>query len=160
MKLRPWCPGRYPRGANGLSLTEVAHRLGVRSPSVLTYCASIIAGYHAHVPPVLVEQLGVLRAGPATGPSGLDALTEGLETSTSSQEMVRIQREALTGAVGAGQLCSTAHGDEVVFLASILITGALTRSSANQPELRWGKGWCTPLFPLVTGQLADSYPPE
>jgi len=119
-----------------------------------------MASYHAHVPRVLVKQLGVLRTGPATGPSGLDALTEGLETSTSSQEMVRIQREALTGAVDAGQLCSTAHGDEVVFLASILITGPLTRSSANQPELRWGEGWCTPLIPRVIGTLADSYPPE
>jgi hypothetical protein len=73
--------------------------------------------------------------------------------------MVRIQREALAGAVAAGQLGPGADSDEAVFLVSIFITGALTQAMANEPELPWGEGRFTPLFPLIMAHLADIYPP-
>jgi AcrR family transcriptional regulator len=120
-------------GVNGLSLAEVARRLGVQPPSIYKYFASIMAVYDALFLRGQVEHLEVLRAGMANGESGLDALTKGLEASgrwllenralaqllfwrpvpnftpspeafAPSQEMVRIQREALASAVAAGQL--------------------------------------------------------
>ena len=163
-------------GVNGLSLAEVARRLGVQPPSIYKYFASIMAVYDALFLRGQVEHLEVLRAGMADGGTGLDALTSGLEASgrwllenralaqllfwrpvpnfvpspeafAPSQEMVRIQREALAAAVAAGQLGPAADSDEAVFLVSILITGALTQSMANEPELPWGEGRFTPLFP-------------
>ena len=176
-------------GVNGLSLAEVARRLGVQPPSIYKYFASIMAVYDALFLRGQVEHLEVLRAGMATGGTGLDALTKGLEASgrwllehralaqllfwrpvpnfapspeafAPSQVMVRIQREALAGAVAAGQLGPAADSDEAVFLVSIFITGALTQAMANEPELSWGEGRFTPLFPRLMGHLADIYPPE
>ena len=163
--------------------------MGVQPPSIYKCFASIMAVYDALLLRGQVEHLEVLRAGTATGQSGLDAPTKGLEASgrwllehralaqllfwrsvpnftsspetfAPSQEMVRIQREALAGTVDAGQLGTPAHNDEAVFLVSIFITGALTHAMANQPELPWGEGRFTPLFPRLIGQLSDIYPPE
>jgi len=176
-------------GVNGLSLAEVARRLGVQPPSIYKYFTSIMAVYDALFLRGQIEHLEVLRAGMAEGGTGLDALTNGLEASgrwllehralaqllfwrpvpnfapspeafAPSQEMVRIQREALAAAVAAGQLGPAADSDEGVFLVSIFITGALTQAMANEPELSWGTGRFTPLFPRLMGHLADIYPPE
>jgi len=124
----------------------------------------------------------------ANGQTGIDALTTGLEASgrwllehralaqllfwrpvpnftpspeafAPSQEMVRIQREALADAVAAGQLGAAADSDEAVYLVSIFITGALTQAMANEPHLAWGEGRFTPLFPRLMGHLVDVYPP-
>ena len=175
-------------GVNGLSLAEVARRLGVQPPSIYKYFASIMAVYDALFLRGQVEHLEVLRAGMATGGTGLAALTHGLEASgrwlldhrayaqllfwrpvpnfvpspeafAPSLEMVRIQRQALAAAVAAGQLGPAADSDEAVFLVSIFITGALTQAMANEPELAWGEGRFTPLFPRLMGHLVDIYPP-
>jgi len=175
-------------GVNGLSLAEVARRLGVQPPSIYKYFASIMAVYDALFLRGQVEHLEVLRAGMADGGTGLEALTRGLEASgrwllehralaqllfwrpvpnftpspeafAPSQEMVRIQREALAGAVAAGELGPGADSDEAVYLVSIFITGALTQAMANEPELPWGEGRFTPLFPRLMGQLTVLYPP-
>jgi len=175
-------------GVNGLSLAEVARRLGVQPPSIYKYFPSIMAVYDALFLRGQVEHLAVLVAGMADGEPGLDALTKGLEASgrwllahralaqllfwrpvpnftpssesfAPSVEMVRIQREALADAVAAGQLGPAADSDQAVFLVSILITGTLTQAMANEPDLAWGEGRFTPLFPQLMGRLVDVYPP-
>jgi hypothetical protein len=77
-----------------------------------------------------------------------------------SQEMVRMEREALAAAVADGQLGPAADSDEAVYLVSIFITGVLSQAMANEPDLPWGEGRFMPLFPQIMGHLADFYPPE
>ena len=52
-----------------------------------------------------------------------------------------------------------ADSDEAVYLVSILITGVLSQAMANEPDLAWGKGRFSPLFPKLIGLLPAAYPP-
>src|SRR5438034_8752554 len=69
------------QGVNGLTLAEVARRLGVQTPSMYKYFSSIGAVYDALFQRGMSENLEVLRKGMARGKPGLDALTTGLEAS-------------------------------------------------------------------------------
>ena len=68
-------------GVNGLSLSEVARRLGVQPPSIYKYFPSLLAVYDALFLRGQHEHLEVMRAAMADATPGLDALTEGLEAS-------------------------------------------------------------------------------
>ena len=76
-----------------------------------------------------------------------------------SAEMVALQRAALADAVTAGQLGPGADSDEAVYLVSTMITGMLSQAIANEPDLPWGQGRFTPLFPKLLSLLAAAYPP-
>jgi AcrR family transcriptional regulator len=174
-------------GVNGMSLAEVARRLGVQPPSIYKYFPSLMAIYDAMFQRGQVEHLAVIRQGMVEGEPGLDALTRGLEASgrwllahramaqllfwrpvpsfepsaqslAPSVEMVSIQRAALGDAVAAGQLGKGADSDEGVYLVSILITGVLSQAMANEPDLEWGQGRFTVLFPKLMKVLTAVYP--
>ena len=176
-------------GVNGLSLSEVARRLGVQPPSIYKYFPSLMAIYDELFLRGQTVHLGVMRDAMATAAPGLDALIAGLEASgrwllanravaellfwrpvpkfepspgamAISQEMVEIQRAALVDAVDAGQLGPGAASDEAVFLLSVLIIGVLSQAFANEPELDWGTGRFTPLFPKLVRLLVAVYPPQ
>src|SRR5712692_8962561 len=68
-------------GVNGLSLAEVARRLGVQPPSIYKYFPSLMAVYDAVFRRGQLEHLGVMRQTMAGAKPGLDALTAGLEAS-------------------------------------------------------------------------------
>src|SRR2546423_13252659 len=120
-------------GVNGLTLAEVARRLGVQTPSLYKYFSSIGAVYDALFKRAASENLEVLRNGMAHGEPGLDALTSGLEASgrwvlqnqalaqllfwrpvpnfepsadafAPSEEIANLQHRAIADAVTAGQL--------------------------------------------------------
>jgi AcrR family transcriptional regulator len=175
-------------GVNGLSLSEVARRLGVQPPSIYKYFPSLMAIYDELFLRGQSVHLEVMRNSMATADPGLDALIAGLEASgrwllanravaellfwrpvpkfepspgamAISQEMIDIQRAALVDAVTAGQLGSGADSDEAVFLISILIIGVLSQAFANEPDLEWGTGRFTPLFPRLMRLLVAAYPP-
>jgi len=175
-------------GVNGLSLVEVARRLGVRPPSMYRYFPSLMAIYDALFRRGQLEHLGVLRQAMAGAEPGLDALTAGLEASgrwalanraiaqlmfwrpvpsfepsadafAPSLEMVALQRAAMADAVVAGQLGPEADSDEAVCLVSTLIVGVLSQAMANEPDLRWGQGRFTPTFPRLMKLLVAAYPP-
>jgi hypothetical protein len=76
-----------------------------------------------------------------------------------SAEMAALQRAALADAVTAGQLGPGADSDEAVYLVSTMITGVLSQAIANEPDLPWGQGRFTPLFPKLLSLLAAAYPP-
>jgi len=175
-------------GVNGLSLSEVARRLGVQPPSLYKYFPSLHAVYDAIFERGQRENLEVMRAGMAEGEPGLDALTRGLEASGAwglenqavaqllfwrpvpsfvpspealapSHEMVAIQHQAMNDAVDAGQLGEGARDLEAVYLVSTFVMGVLSQAMANEPELPWGKGRFTPLFSKLMGLLVAAYPP-
>jgi len=176
-------------GVNGLSLSEVARRLGVQPPSLYKYFPSLMAVYDALFDRGQRANLEVLRAGMADARPGLDALTKGLEASgrwslenralaqlmwarpvpsfepspesmAPSQEMVELQRAALAEAVRAGELGPAADSYDAVYVVSMLIAGALSQALANEPDLPWGEGRFTPHFPKLMATLPALYPPR
>lgn len=173
-------------GVNGLTLAEVARRLGVQTPSLYKYFASISAVYDALFKRAASENLEVLRNAMARGEPGLDALTIGLEASGQwvlknqalaqllfwrpvpgfspsreafepSEEIASLQQQAIVDAVAAHQLGAAAL-DDAGLMVSILIKGVLTQAMANEPHLPWGEGRFTPIFPRLMKLLPGAYP--
>jgi hypothetical protein len=72
--------------------------------------------------------------------------------------MVELQRSALADAVAAGELGAGALTEEAVLLIGTFITGVLSQALANEPDLPWGEGRFTPLFPKLMDVLPVLYP--
>lgn len=176
-------------GVNGLSMAEVARRLGVQPPSLYKYFPSLMAVFDAVFRRGQLEHLAVLRDAMDTAEPGLDALTAGLEASgrwalanqalaqllfsrpvpsfepsaeafEPSVAMVALQRAAISRAVAAGQLGAAADSDETIDLVSTMIVGVLSQAMANEPALPWGEGRFTPLFPKLMKLLVAAFPPS
>jgi AcrR family transcriptional regulator len=175
-------------GVNGLSLAEVARRLGVKPPSLYKYFPSLMAIYDALFLEGQRENLEVMRDGMRRGEPGLDALVAGLEASGQwgldnralaellfwrpvpsftpspesfavSMEMVELQRRALADAVAKGELGPGANDESAIYLVSLLIAGALGQAMANEPELPWGEGRFSSWFPTLMRLLPAAFPP-
>jgi AcrR family transcriptional regulator len=175
-------------GVNGLSLSQVARRLGVQPPSIYKYFSSLMAIYDEIFLRGQREHLELMRTAMATAAPGLDSLTAGLEASgrwalanravaellfwrpvprfepspeamSFSREMVAIQRRAMADAVAAGQLGPGADTDEAIYMVSTFIVGVLSQAFANEPELEWGQGRFTSLFPKILRLLTAANPP-
>lgn len=176
-------------GVNGLSLAEVARRLGVQPPSLYKYFPSLMAIYDALFLEGQRDNLEVMRTAIQNSEPGLDALIAGLDASgrwslanravaellfwrpvpsfepspeafAVSMEMVELQRGALADAVAKGQLGSGANDDGAIFLVSTLIAGVLGQAIANEPELPWGEGRFTSWFPTLMRLLPAVFPPD
>jgi AcrR family transcriptional regulator len=176
-------------GVNGLSLAEVARRLGVQPPSLYKYFPSLMAIYDALFFEGQRENLEVMRTAMQESVSGLDALIAGLEASgrwalanravaellfwrpvpsfhpspeafAVSTEMVELQRGALADAVAKGQLGPTADEEGAIYLVSTLIVGVLSQAFANEPDLPWGEGRFTPMFATLMRLLPAAFPPS
>ena len=175
-------------GVNGLRLSEVARRLGVKPPSLYKYFDSLHAVYNELFLRGQLEHLEVMRAATATAPPGLAALRAGLDASgrwclqnravaqllfwrpvpsfepspdafDPSEAMVDLERRCVADAIAAGELgARAAHADDAVYLASTLLTGVLSQALANEPGLRWGEGRFTPMFPRLLDMLPTLYP--
>jgi AcrR family transcriptional regulator len=174
-------------GVNGLSLAEVARRLGVQPPSLYKYFPSLMAIYDALFLRGQLENLAEMRQGMAGVAPGLDALIAGLEASgrwalgnravaellfwrpvpsfhpsdeafAPSVEMVALQRRALADAVAAGQLGPDANNEDAVYVVSTLIVGVLSQAFANEPDLPWGEGRFTPTFARLMRLLPAAFP--
>jgi AcrR family transcriptional regulator len=176
-------------GVNGLSLAEVARRLGVKPPSLYKYFPSLMAIYDALFLEGQRENLEAMRSGMQGVEPGLNALIAGLDASGQwgldnralaellfwrpvpsftpspdafavSMEMVELQRGALADAVAKGELGPGANDDSAIYLVSTLIAGALGQAIANEPELPWGEGRFSSWFPTLMRLLPAAFPPE
>jgi AcrR family transcriptional regulator len=174
-------------GVNGLSLAEVARRLGVQPPSLYKYFPSLMAIYDALFLEGQRDNLEVMRTAMQRAEPGLDALITGLEASgrwalanrpvaellfwrpvpsfrpspeafAISMEMVEIQRGSLADAVAKGELGPAANDENAIFLVSTIIVGVLSQAIANEPDLPWGKGRFTPMFARLTRLLPAAFP--
>ena len=175
-------------GVHGLSLSEVARRLGVAPPSLYKYFPSLAAVYESLFLLGQQRHLAEMRTA-MSGRSGLDALHHGLDASgrwalenralaqlmfwrpvpsfepspdglAVSAEMVEIQRVALREAVAAGELDAAADSEEAIHLLSTLIVGVISQAMSNEPGLPWGEGRFSPVFPRLMALFAAGYPPE
>ena len=176
-------------GVNGLSLSEVARRLGVKPPSIYKYFDSLLAIYDALFERGQQTHLEVMRTAMAGAEPGLDALAAGLDASgrwaldhqataqllfwhpvpnfqptpdamAPSVAMVDLQRQALADAVAAGQLGAGADSDEALWITSVLVSGVIGQAMANEPDLPWGEGRFSPLLPKLLDTLTLLYPPK
>lgn len=176
-------------GVNGLTLSEVARRLGVQPPSLYKYFDSLMAVYDALFRRGNLAHLEILRQAMAGAEPGLDALTAALEASgrwclanrpiaqlmfwrpiptfepapesmAPSVEMIGLQRQALADAVAAGQLGAGADSDEALYVLSVLISGVTGQAMANEPDVAWGEGRFTPLLPKLIALFVALYPPR
>jgi AcrR family transcriptional regulator len=174
-------------GVNGLSLAEVARRLGVQPPSLYKYFPSLMGIYDALFLEGQRQNLAAMRAGMQGREPGLDALIAGLEASgrwclenravaellfwrpvpsfhpspeafAISMEMVELQRGALADAVNNGQLGVAANEEAAVYLVSTIIVGVLSQAFANEPDLPWGEGRFTPMFARLMRLLPAAFP--
>jgi AcrR family transcriptional regulator len=174
-------------GVNGLSLAEVARRLGVQPPSLYKYFPSLMAIYDAIFQRGQIDNLAELRRGMAGAEPGLPALIAGLEASgrwllanravaellfwrpvpsfrpseeafAPSVEMVELQRGAMADAVAAGQLGPSANDEDAIYVVSTLIVGVLSQAIANEPDLSWGEGRFTPTFARLMRLLPAAFP--
>ena len=76
-----------------------------------------------------------------------------------SIEMFELNRTALVDAVAAGQLGPDGASDEAIYFVSILIAGTLSQAMANEPQVPWGRGRFSPIFPKLMALLPAAYPP-
>jgi len=176
-------------GVNGLSLAEVARRLGVQPPSIYKYFPSLMGIYDALFLEGQRQNLEAMRGGMQGTEAGLEMLIAGLEASgrwclanravaellfwrpvpsfhpspeafAVSMEMVELQRGALADAVAKGQLGSAANEESAVYLVSTLIVGVLSQAFANEPELPWGSGRFTPTLARLMRLLPAAFPAD
>ena len=175
-------------GVNGLSLSEVARRLGVQPPSLYKYFPSLAAVYDRALParPARVPR------GHGSGDGGrrtrVEALTAGLDASgrwcvanralaqllfwrpvpnfeasaeamAPSQAMVERQRAALRDAVAAGQLGPAAAEPDAIYLVSTMIAGVISQTMANEPDVAWGEGRFSPMLAPLLDLLPAAFPP-
>jgi AcrR family transcriptional regulator len=177
------------QGVNGLSLAEVARRLGVQPPSLYKYFPSLMAIYDALFLEGQRRNLEAMRAGAQTAEPGLEALIAGLEASgrwclanhavaellfwrpvpsfhpspeafAVSMEMVELQRGLLAEAVAKGELGPGANEERAIFLVSTLIAGVLGQAIANEPDVPWGEGRFTSWFPTLMRLLPAAFPAD
>lgn len=176
-------------GVNGLSLSEVARRLGVKPPSIYKYFDSLLAIYDALFRRGQRANLEAMQAALPGAEPGLRALAAVLEAScrwclshpasaqllfwrpvpsfeptpeamAPSVEMVRLQRQALADAAAAGQLGPGADSDDALWVVSIFVSGLIGQALANEPGQPWGTGRFSRQFPRIVDTLRALYPPE
>lgn len=176
------------RGVNGLSLSEVARRLGVQPPALYKYFDSLAALYDELFLRGHIEHLNQVREAMSTAAPGLEAVRAGLEASARwamtsrgvaqlvfwrpvpgfepspeafapSQEMVTVFRAGFADAVKLGELGPGADSDEACWLMSTMLIGVISQAMANEPDLPWGKGRFTPLLSTLFDTFPTIYPP-
>ncbi|MET9628509.1 TetR/AcrR family transcriptional regulator [Lentzea sp. NPDC006480] len=177
------------RGVAGLSLSEVARRVGIKQPSLYKHFASLHAVYDEVFREGAERQLeAVARAVMASEP-GLPAMaavveaigrlamanpvlaqllswrpvpdfTPSEEAFRPSLEMVEIVRKVLRDAVHAGQLDPAANSDEGLALFSIVVAGTLTQQLANEPNVRYEDGRFSSLLPSAHAMFVQYFAPK
>jgi AcrR family transcriptional regulator len=176
-------------GVAGLSLSEVARRMGIQPPSLYKYFPSRLAVYDAVFQRGAREALAVFGAAVAGAEPGWAALSAGLEAVmrlglahqvtaqllnwrpvpgfepsaeafAPSVEFVAEVGGLLQAAAERGELGPGAASEEGAALLSVLVAGIMSQQLANQPQASWDHGSFTRLAPRVLELFRCAYPPE
>ncbi|HEX4226255.1 MAG TPA: TetR/AcrR family transcriptional regulator [Pseudonocardiaceae bacterium] len=177
------------RGVAGLSLSEVARRVGIRQPSLYKHFASLHAVYDEVFREGAERQREAVARAVGGCPPGLSALaaaieamgrlamanpvlaqllswrpvpdfTPSAEAFRPSVEMVEIVRTTLRDAVAAGELDPAADSDEGLALVSIVVSGALTQQLANEPDAGYEDGRFSSLLPRAFAMFVQYFAPK
>lgn len=176
-------------GVGGLTISEIARRMGVRAPSLYKYFPSLHAVYDelfargtaahdrfvqeaiANVPPG-VEQFrqsgrAIVRwcvENPAQAQLLYWRVVPGFEPSpeafAASVAGMRQARADLTAAVELGQLAPAADSDDALRLFTVLISGLISQQMANEPGATYETGRFTRLTDEALDMFFDRYKPR
>ena len=176
-------------GVAGLSLSEVARRMGIQPPSLYKYFPSKLALYDQLFKRAAGEALAALRAAAAQTEPGWASLTAGIEAImrlgldhqvagqllnwrpvpgfepsaeafAPSVELVSEFGRLLQVAADRRELHPAAASEEGQALLSVLIAGVMSQQLANQPDASWDQGRFTRLTPRVLELFQRAYPPQ
>jgi AcrR family transcriptional regulator len=161
-------------GVGGLSMSEIARRLGMRQPSLYKYFPSLHAVYDALFARGVAGSAAAARAAVAEGPRGVvtiraagralvrwavenPALAQLLywrpvpgfaPTAATFAPSVRLMdqlRAAFATAVQAGVLCPDAASAEAPRLFTVVLSGLISQQMANEPGASYDSGMFTSL---------------
>jgi AcrR family transcriptional regulator len=173
-------------GVAGLSMSEVARRVGIRPPSLYKYFPSRLALFDLLFRDGQQANLEAFRAGAETAAPGLQALAAGLEASgrwalanqslakllfsrpvpgfepsaeafAPSLDMVADVQQMLRDAVALGELRPEAAGPDGLTIVSILTTGVLSQQLSNEPDAAFDDGRYTRLAPRLFDMFTKYY---
>ena len=173
-------------GVGGLSMSEIARRLGMRQPSLYKYFPSLHAVYDALFARGLAGTGAAIQAAVADGPRGVvtiraagralvrwavenPALAQLLywrpvpgfaptaETFAPSVTLMDQLRAAFAAAVRAGDLHPEAASDEAPRLWTIVLSGLVSQQMANEPAAGYDAGMFTSLTDAALDMLFARY---
>ncbi len=176
-------------GVGGLTIAEIARRLGVQAPSVYKYFPSLLSIYDELFRRGQEDHLRALQAAAAGAAPGMAAVQATAEAAGRwaaanlalaqllfwrpvprfqpserafgpSREMAGLFLGVLASAVDSGELGTAAATPAGVDLLSALVAGVMSQYMANEPGTPWGSGRFTPLLGQLVGHLRCIYPPE
>jgi AcrR family transcriptional regulator len=175
-------------GVNALSLSEIARRLGVKPPSIYKYFDSLMAIFDELFHRGQQSHLEAIREALADAEPGFPAVLSALEAAgrwaidhpslaqlmffrpvpgfqpspeamAPSEEMVGLLRQGFADAAAAKQL-DPAHVDDAMWVTSVLVSGMIGQSLANEPGVPWGEGRFSQLLPKLLETIPALYPPK
>ena len=170
------------QGAGGLTVTEIARRLGVRAPSIYKYFPSLHSIYDALFARGNARVAAFIQDAARGATPGLErtlvssrAMVEwsmrepalaalmywrpipGFEPSAESFEpsrgLWRLWREDLTTAVENGELSASADSDQAMRMLTVLISGICSQQMANQPHAPYEEG----IFSRLTDSALEMF---
>jgi AcrR family transcriptional regulator len=174
-------------GVAGLSLSEVARRMGIQPPSLYKYFPSKVALYDALFLRGAQETLDAFSAAAAEAEPGWNALVAGTEAVirlgldhqvvaellnwrpvpgfepspqafAPSVEFVHKIAQQLEIAAARGELDPAAASEEGLALLSVLIAGVFSQQLANEPHATFQQGRYTRLTSRVLELFRSAYP--
>jgi AcrR family transcriptional regulator len=169
-------------GVGGLSMSEIARRLGMRQPSLYKYFPSLHAVYDALFARGLDRSGAAVLAAIAAEPRGLASIravsralvrwavenpalaqllywrpvpgfAPAAETFAPSVRLMDRLRAALAAAVRAGLLHPDAATDEAARLYTVVLAGVISQQMANEP----GAGYDDGMFTSLTDAALDMF---
>jgi AcrR family transcriptional regulator len=169
-------------GVGGLSMSEIARRLGMRQPSLYKYFPSLHAVYDALFARGVERTGAAMQAAIREGPRGVvtiraaaralvrwsvenPALAQLLywrpvpgfaptaATFAASERQMDALRAAFTAAVQAGELHPDAASDGAPRLFTIVLSGIISQQMANEPGADYGTG----MFTRLTDAALDMF---
>ena len=176
-------------GVGGLSMSEIARRLGMRQPSLYKYFPSLHAVYDALFARGVAGTAGAIQAAVAEGPRGVvtiraagralvrwavenPALAQLLywrpvpgfaptaATFAPSVALMDQLRAAFAAAVRAGELHPTAAFEEAPRLFTIVLSGLISQQLANEPGAGYDTGVFTSLTDAALNMFFARYAPD
>jgi len=169
-------------GVGGLSMSEIARRLGMRQPSLYKYFPSLHAVYDALFARGLEGTGAAVQAAIADGPRGVATIRAAgralvrwavenpalaqlqywrpvpgfAPTAATFAPSVRLMdqlRAAFAAAVQAGELHPAAASEEAPRLFTIVLSGLISQQMANEP----GAGYDTGMFTSLTEAALEMF---